>query len=307
MKNKNNTSLTGNFTQIANELIRSTNLNSDEKIIFIILSSFNPSFPSISKLCDLTGWGNKKTIKVLHSLESKNLIHIERKTGKSNLYIIDKDYVTSVKNTPVTSVIVTPTSVLKTLPPVSTEHSNNTNIIISKNNTNNNTKAVAIVTENIFLKEEDDMNTKQTSTVELGSSTDILKSCITPSTNNVVVAFEDNNKDYEPSISGRGTGECHYGQLTKVSKDIYCNLKNKNGISFIQLLENQPMVISNDILNCEVNSLFEATTITGKTYDEINTSDILTIRNIQRQKYEDEDYEDSGITEEDCCILELQA
>lgn len=78
-------------------------LNGNEKLIFIILKSFldfsmdrdgtnGTVFPTIQTICEITGWGNKKVIRVINSLVDKGVVkRIQRGLNKPNLYILS-DY-----------------------------------------------------------------------------------------------------------------------------------------------------------------------------------------------------------------------
>lgn len=80
-------------------------LTGEEKFIFIILKSFidfsndnngvqGEVYPSIQTICEITGYGNKKVTKILHSLKSKGIIEIvHRGLTQSNLYTL-ADYST---------------------------------------------------------------------------------------------------------------------------------------------------------------------------------------------------------------------
>ncbi len=75
-------------------------LTGEEKFIFIILKSFinfsndnngvqGEVYPSMQTICDITGYGNKKVIKILHGLKSKGIIKIvHRGLTQSNLYTL---------------------------------------------------------------------------------------------------------------------------------------------------------------------------------------------------------------------------
>jgi hypothetical protein len=80
----------GNFTMVSNQVIQSPYLNADEKIMYIILKSYNPSFPSNAKLMELTGWGKNKVIYVKQRLQKENIITSKRRRNSSNLYEVKK-------------------------------------------------------------------------------------------------------------------------------------------------------------------------------------------------------------------------
>lgn len=85
------------FTMVYNDFLESDLLNANEKLVFIILKKFTDNdgscFPSINKICKLTGLTRKTIIKILKSLELKEVLQIknrisEEKGNQSNIYIL---------------------------------------------------------------------------------------------------------------------------------------------------------------------------------------------------------------------------
>lgn len=63
-----------NFTQIHNELLRSKRIDSYSKLIFCLIASCNPSFPSYEILMEWSGLSRERVWKSLKVLENHNLI-----------------------------------------------------------------------------------------------------------------------------------------------------------------------------------------------------------------------------------------
>lgn len=85
----------GNFSKIPNDLIRSPLLTPTEKIVCIVLLSYNPSFPSYEKIMKDSNIGSKATIaKALKNLIRFKFIEIIPDSKyRSNLYrYIEHDY-----------------------------------------------------------------------------------------------------------------------------------------------------------------------------------------------------------------------
>ncbi|WP_276977697.1 helix-turn-helix domain-containing protein [Flavobacterium filum] len=79
-----------NFTMVSNKIIQSEELTADEKIMYIILKSFNPSYPSNKRLIELTGWGKNKVINIKQRLVELKFITSKRRRNNSNLYEVKK-------------------------------------------------------------------------------------------------------------------------------------------------------------------------------------------------------------------------
>lgn len=74
------------FTKIDNNIIRATNITAREKLVYIVLKSFSPSFPSITKIMKMTGFGKKTVLTCLRKLEQLGCIKRVGRSGRSNLY-----------------------------------------------------------------------------------------------------------------------------------------------------------------------------------------------------------------------------
>lgn len=80
--------LTKDYTQVSNEIIRSGDLTGEQKIVYIILRSFNPSFPSLKQLSDMTGFCRTRLIALNKSLRALGLIDWSHRYNNSNRYVI---------------------------------------------------------------------------------------------------------------------------------------------------------------------------------------------------------------------------
>ena len=84
-----------NYSMIYHDFLESNLLNGQEKLVFIFLKRFSDSegkcFPSLNRLIALSSFSKNKILRILKSLEEKEVISIEhRKTdkgNKSNIYI----------------------------------------------------------------------------------------------------------------------------------------------------------------------------------------------------------------------------
>lgn len=74
------------FTRIPNRLIESTQLNVYDKIVYLALAKFNPSFPSYTKIMELTGLSRGRVWKSLRRLEETKVIE-RYKRGKLIVYL----------------------------------------------------------------------------------------------------------------------------------------------------------------------------------------------------------------------------
>lgn len=62
------------FVAYPMEVVRSKNLTCEDKTVFLVILSFNPSFPSYDKLCELAGMSRNRLLKSLKNLEERRLI-----------------------------------------------------------------------------------------------------------------------------------------------------------------------------------------------------------------------------------------
>lgn len=75
------------FTMVPNRLIRSKLLDPYDKCVFMVLASFNPSFPSYEKISELVGASRERVWKSLHKLEQCGVIK-RYKVGRSTHYSV---------------------------------------------------------------------------------------------------------------------------------------------------------------------------------------------------------------------------
>lgn len=73
------------FTMIPNELIRTLKIDHYDKIILIVIASFNPSFPSYETIQKFSGLSRERVWKSLMKLDETGLVRRYR-GGKSTLY-----------------------------------------------------------------------------------------------------------------------------------------------------------------------------------------------------------------------------
>lgn len=85
------------FTPIPNRVLRSPNLDPYDKLIFALIASCNPSFPSYTKLMEWSGMSRERVWKSLRNLENINTISRFRK-GRSTVYV---HYLTSSPDEPI--------------------------------------------------------------------------------------------------------------------------------------------------------------------------------------------------------------
>lgn len=84
------------YVKVYHDFLDSKLLTGDEKIVFIALKRYidfksdqGEAFPTIEKLCNITGYGNQKINKILKSLKNKGVVKIIRRgLSKPNLYTI---------------------------------------------------------------------------------------------------------------------------------------------------------------------------------------------------------------------------
>lgn len=79
----------GNFTMILNSVIRNPRISVYAKVIYMLLRSYSPSFPSYAKILAETGIGSRTTVsKYLDELTHWNLLkRVYNSKYNSNLYI----------------------------------------------------------------------------------------------------------------------------------------------------------------------------------------------------------------------------
>ena len=82
---------TESFTKVSNRLIRSENVGPYATAVFIAISHFNPSFPSLSRLSRMCKMSRPTVVKSIKILVEMNVITINRNTRKSNEYIINAE------------------------------------------------------------------------------------------------------------------------------------------------------------------------------------------------------------------------
>lgn len=115
----------GNFTMISNETIRNPELSIYAKVIYFLIKSYSPSYPSYARIIQGTGIKSKTTIsKGLHELKCLKLIRVvDSPNHKSNLYEFPSNQMNSS----------TPSDGPKLVHEMDT---NNTNLTKPNNNTN---------------------------------------------------------------------------------------------------------------------------------------------------------------------------
>lgn len=84
------------FVIIDNTLIKGNlNLPGNALKVYSVIYSFLPkSYPSIKKICELTGLCRNTVLKWKSYLEDKGIVQIHRTIGRVNLYTIAKQYLT---------------------------------------------------------------------------------------------------------------------------------------------------------------------------------------------------------------------
>lgn len=73
------------YTKTPTRLIRSKKLDPYDKVIFIVIASYHPSFPSYEKIAEDANCSRDRVWKSIKNLESKELI-IRHKMGRKNVY-----------------------------------------------------------------------------------------------------------------------------------------------------------------------------------------------------------------------------
>lgn len=87
MQNSMNTP-EGNFTKVPNKLLRDPNLSPNAKIIYAVIRSYSPSFPSYTRILKETGIKSRTTLsKELFELKIRRFIRVvDSPKHRSNLY-----------------------------------------------------------------------------------------------------------------------------------------------------------------------------------------------------------------------------
>lgn len=132
-----------NFTQIPNEIICSSLLSNDEKIVYQILARYNPSFPSRKLICKQANIGIRYLDRIIKKLIKLKLINKIKRTGNSNIYEVNKTNFHSLQ-------VVSPENTGVVSP-------QDTGVVLS-HNTNNNTNIIRLSNK---IKEEPEQEQKQ--------------------------------------------------------------------------------------------------------------------------------------------------
>ncbi len=79
-----------NFTIVANDIARCANISMASKALYLVIKSYNPSFPSYKILQEITGWGKTTISLCLKELVLRSLIKYEKGNSckRANQYFI---------------------------------------------------------------------------------------------------------------------------------------------------------------------------------------------------------------------------
>ncbi len=87
---KPSSSRNGHYTTVPNALIRDGTLSFGEKVIWVILRSYDwygtGCYPSVTTLAAGCGRSERQVLTIVHRLEARGLVTVERKPGRKNTY-----------------------------------------------------------------------------------------------------------------------------------------------------------------------------------------------------------------------------
>ncbi len=79
------------YTRVPNNMIRNPSLSHYEKVVLICIMSYNPKFPSYTKIGEDLSLSRDRVWKSIKALERDGILIIDRQ-GRSNLYTIRWDF-----------------------------------------------------------------------------------------------------------------------------------------------------------------------------------------------------------------------